>query len=183
MTTKKKTGGVPDANRKTPPVVLEQLHGNQNSAPAPIVKEKFWILEENPTEDAKTQAPNRPADDGQSIADEATKLLDVGARIAARLDELHMVEVLASRYADVSPSPRQRAVKMRLRMNKFSSIYNAAWMVRHYQHGSGKPLEKAINDFCIVLARELDQAADKEALLYAVADSLTISPYGVPWQN
>lgn len=183
MPAKKKTGGVPDANRKTPPAVPEQPHGSQDSSPAETVKKKFWILEEIPPAEATRQAQTGPAHDGLSIADEATKLLDVGARIAARLDELHMVEVLASRYADVSTSPRQRAVKVRLRMNEFRSIYNAAWMVRHYQHSSGKPLEKAIDDFCVVLARELDQATDKEALLYAVADSLTISPYGVPWQN
>ena len=49
MTPKKKTGGVPDANQKTPPVVLDRLHGSQNSAPAASVKEKFWILEEIPS--------------------------------------------------------------------------------------------------------------------------------------
>lgn len=47
MTPKKETGGVPDANQKTPPVVLDKLHGNQNSAPDAGVKKKFWILEES----------------------------------------------------------------------------------------------------------------------------------------
>lgn len=43
MTPKKKTGGVPDANQKTPPVVLDRLHGNQDSAPVETVKKKFSI--------------------------------------------------------------------------------------------------------------------------------------------
>lgn len=135
---------------------------------------------------AAVAAPVQPAllTDGLSLADEAAKLLDVGARIAERLNLLQMAEqVAAGNSAPMRNSPRQRAAKLRGRMMKFSSIYNAAWMVRHYQHTGAKPLEKAINDFCIVLARELDQAADKEALLYAVAESLTISPYGVPWEG
>ncbi|MDP2821079.1 MAG: hypothetical protein Q8O52_00145 [Sulfuritalea sp.] len=49
MTPKKKTGGVPDANQKTPPVVLDRLHGIQNSAPSAGVKKKFWNLEEIPS--------------------------------------------------------------------------------------------------------------------------------------
>lgn len=119
-----------------------------------------------------------------SLADEAAKLLEVGARIDNYLSVLQM----AGQTANPDPgamgnSPRQHAAKLRIRMNKFSSIYNAAWMVRHYQRTSGKGLEKAINDFCVALARELERAADKEALLYAVAESLTISPYGVPWES
>lgn len=119
-----------------------------------------------------------------SLADEAAKLLDVSARIAERLNELQMADHLANvNSTSMRNSPRQRAAQLRGRMTKFSSIYNAAWMVRHYQHAAGKPLEKAINDLCAVLARELEQATDKEALLYAVAESLTISPYGVPWEG
>jgi len=181
---KKETGGVPDANQKTPPVVLDKLHGNQNSAQSEGVKKKFWILEDiQPTEDS---APARAQSEavGLSIVDEAEKLLNVGAKIAGRLNELQMIEQVANGNSPfMLSSPRQRAAKLRGRMLKFSSIYNAAWMVRHYQHTAAKPLEKAINDFCVVLARELDQAADKEALLYAVAESLTISPYGVPWEG
>lgn len=184
MTLKKKTGGAPDANQKTPPVVLDRLHGNQNSAPGASVKKKLWILEDiQPTENsAPAQAQSEAV--GLSIVDEAEKLLNVGAKIAARLNELQTVERLAEgNSTGMLNSPRQRAAKLRGRMLKFSSIYNAAWMVRHYQHTAATPLEKAINDFCVVLARELDQAADKEALLYAVAESLTISPYGVPWEG
>lgn len=130
-----------------------------------------------------TPAQLAPLADGLALVDEAAKLLDVGARITERLNLLQMAEQLAAaNSASTRISPRQRAAQLRGRMMKFSSIYNAAWMVRHYQHTAVKPLEKAINDFCIVLARELDQAADKEALLYAVAESLTISPYGVPWE-
>lgn len=54
---KKETGGVPDANQKTPPVVLDRLHGNQNSAPDASVKKKLWILEEKPS--ASLKAINR----------------------------------------------------------------------------------------------------------------------------
>lgn len=184
MTRKKETGGVPDANQKTPPVVLNRLHGNQDSAPVASVKKEFWILEDIQPPGNSAPAQAQPEAVGLSIVDEAEKLLNVGAKIAARLNELQTVELLANGNSTVMlNSPRQRAAKLRGRMTKFSSIYNAAWMVRHYQHASGKPLEKAINDFCVVLARELDQATDKEALLYAVAESLTISPYGVPWEG
>lgn len=40
---------MPDANQKTPPVVLDKLHGNQNSAQGEGVKKKLWILEETPS--------------------------------------------------------------------------------------------------------------------------------------
>lgn len=184
MTTKKKTGGVPDANQKTPPVVLDRPHGNQNSAPDASVKKKLWILEETQSTEDLAPAQAQSVADGLSIVDEAERLLNVGAKIAERLNELQMVDRIASSNSTaVTNSPRQRAARLRGRMMKFSSIYNAAWMVRHYQHTSAKPLEKAINDFCAVLAQELDHAADKEALLYAVAESLTISPYGVPWEG
>lgn len=140
---------------------------------------RMWILEEVPP----TSAPVAVLPDSVSIADEAAKLLDIGARVADRLNVLQMAEqMIDNSSAFPSNSPRQRAAKLRVRMNKFSSIYNAAWMVRHYQRTSLKGLENAINDFCVVLARELERAADKEALLYAVAESLTISPYGVPWE-
>ena len=142
------------------------------------------ILEEIQPAKGSMPAPPARLADALSLADEAAKLLDVGARIAERLNELQMVEqVGAGNSSSMRDSSRQRAAKLHGRMMKFSSIYNAAWMVRHYQHSSGQPLKKAINDFCVVLARELDQAADKEALLYAVAESLTISPYGVPWEG
>lgn len=184
MTLKKKTGGVPDANQKTPPAVLDRLHGNQNSAPDASVKKKIWILEETLPPEDSAPAQLQSVAVGLSIVDEAEKLLNVGARIAERLNALQMAEQVANgQSTSMLNSPRQRAAKLRGRMLKFSSIYNAAWMVRHYQHTAATPLAKAINDFCAVLARELDQTADKEALLYAVAESLTISPYGVPWEG
>lgn len=164
MAAKKKTGGVSNANQK---------------APAGSVNAKIGILEEAQPAVISTPVQPAPLTNGLSLADEATKLLDVGARIAERLTMLQMAAVNS---AAMRNSPRQRAAQLRERMMKFSSIYNAAWMVRNYQHTAAKPLEKAINDFCIVLARELDQATDKEALLYAVAESLTSSPYGVPWE-
>lgn len=45
MPAKKKTGGVPDANQKTPPAVLDQPHRDKNIVPAGDVKEKFSKLE------------------------------------------------------------------------------------------------------------------------------------------
>lgn len=117
-----------------------------------------------------------------SIFEEATKLLELGARIEDRLNVLQMAEQMASSKSSFSHgSARQRAAKLRARMMKLSRIYNAAWMVRHYQHAGARPLSDSIDKFCEVLARELEQATDREALLYAVADSLTLSPYGVPW--
>jgi hypothetical protein len=50
-------------------------------------------------------------------------------------------------------------------------------------HGSANRREKYARDFADALARELQTgSADHEALLYAVADSLYVSPLGVPWE-
>ena len=150
----------------------------------PRVPARMWLLDEIQPAETSKPAQSSPTADGFSLADEAAKLLDMGAKIAERLNVLQVAEQMAgSNLAPTRTSSRQRANQLRGRMAKFSSIYNAAWMVRHYQHTAAKPLEKAINDFCAVLAGELEQATDKEALLYAVAESLTISPYGVPWEG
>lgn len=57
MTTKRKTGGVPDANQKTPPVVLDRLHGNQNSAPGASVKKKRGESENTRRAASSTRSP------------------------------------------------------------------------------------------------------------------------------
>lgn len=121
---------------------------------------------------------------GLALIDEATKLLDVSAKIAERLNTLGMVDhVVTTSSSMTGGSSRQRAAKLSERMTKFRRIYNAAWMVRHYQHASGQPLKKAISEFCTALALELESAKDQEALIYAVAHSLTLSPYGMPWES
>jgi len=60
MTTKRKTGGVPDASQKTPPAVLDRLHGNQNSAPSASVKKKLRIPEERPSQSWGEAVKRRP---------------------------------------------------------------------------------------------------------------------------
>ncbi|MBL0077216.1 MAG: hypothetical protein IPP41_15320 [Rhodocyclaceae bacterium] len=108
----------------------------------------------------------------------------MSAKIAERLNALGMVDhVVTTNLPVMGASSRQRAAALSARMTKFRRIYNAAWMVRHYQHASGQPLKKAIGDFCAVLVLELESTKDQEALIYAVAHSLTLSPYGVPWES
>lgn len=121
---------------------------------------------------------------GLALIEEAAKLLDVSAKIAERLNALGMIDHVVTTSSPVTGgSSRQRAARLSERMTKFRRVYNAAWMVRHYQHASGQPLKKAVSDFCVVLVLELESAKDQEALIYAVAHSLTLSPYGVPWES
>lgn len=68
-------------------------------------------------------------------------------------------------------------------MFAFSDIYNAAWMVRYYQLGGDLVRQQAIEKFCAALLHELETTKDREALIYAVADSITCSPHGLPWEN
>lgn len=75
------------------------------------------------------------------------------------------------------------AAKLRARMFAFSDIYNAAWMVRYYQLGGDLVRQQAIEKFCAALLHELETTKDREALIYAVADSITCSPHGLPWEN
>ncbi len=88
----------------------------------------------------------------------------------------------AAKDAKLRPAATPKA-GLRERMLKFSNIYNAAWMVRHYQRGAPQSLAGAINRFCSVLEQELEKATDNEALIYAVAESLTLSPHGMPWEG
>lgn len=78
---------------------------------------------------------------------------------------------------------RQRAMMLQARMHQFTSIYNAAWFVRDAAFGTEERKKGAAQDFAAVLLRELWDCDDPEALIYAVADSLTLSPYGVPWEG
>lgn len=107
-----------------------------------------------------------------------TSLTDIDAAV------LRMAEQ-ATKEMTISPrsAARHRAHDLRERMAKCSSIYNAAWMVRYYRYTSSLALNQAIIKFCCVLAQELEQTKDKEALIYAVADSLTLGPHGLPWES
>lgn len=80
-------------------------------------------------------------------------------------------------------SRRARAAALRERMQFFSAIYNAAWMVRDSQHGSADRRDLCIRRFVAVLIRELRDCRDPEALIFAVADSITASALGVPWEG
>jgi hypothetical protein len=80
-------------------------------------------------------------------------------------------------------SSRARAEALKQRMNKFRAIYQAGWIVRNTAHGDVDRRATQIYRFCEVLAHELATATDYEALIYAVAHTLTCSPYGVPWES
>jgi hypothetical protein len=80
-------------------------------------------------------------------------------------------------------SRRARASALRERMQVFSSIYNAAWLIRDSQHGCANRREDLVRQFVAVLAIELRDCRDYEALIFAVADALTASPNGLPWEG
>ena len=80
-------------------------------------------------------------------------------------------------------SPHTRAVKLRARMAQFTEIYEAAWMVRHAQHGKPEYRQKKVEKFMSVLKVEMENCRDPEALMFAVADAITAFPYGVPWEG
>lgn len=93
-------------------------------------------------------------------------------------DELASAALVASRFIN----KRERAAELQARMLKFSAIYNAGCLLRHAWHGSVGRREECVRAFADALSRELQQAGDAEALIYAVADSLYSSPLGVPWE-
>lgn len=80
-------------------------------------------------------------------------------------------------------SRRQRAAELQARMLHFSPIYNAAYIVRDSWHGSEERRQRAIRNLADVLLRELQTAHDLEAAIYAVADAITCSPLGCPWET
>lgn len=80
-------------------------------------------------------------------------------------------------------SPRERAASLRARMLQFHGIYNAAWHVRYTQHGAPDQRQRKVEQFVKALRRELEGCHDPEALIFAVADSLTAFPRGLPWEG
>ncbi len=109
----------------------------------------------------------------------------IAALIGRRADVLKMALEIANAGGAMSSrwNARRRAAELRARMAGFCDIYNAAWMVRYFQHGDSARREKAARDLCQVLANELTKCTDPEALIFAVADSITCSPHGLPWEG
>lgn len=80
-------------------------------------------------------------------------------------------------------SRRERAARLRARMAQFSTIYNAGYMVRDAMHGPDERRQDYAWRFLAVLQNEVKTCHDAEALIYAVADAITASPHGVPWEG
>ena len=78
---------------------------------------------------------------------------------------------------------RSYAVRMRARMKRFKSVYNAAWFVRHAEATEPDYREKKMREFWQACIKELDGCKDIEAFTYAVADALTCYRYGFPWEG
>lgn len=99
----------------------------------------------------------------------------IGPFLQSDLPPVHF----AGRYR----SRRERAAELRERMACFSAIYNAGWLVRDAQSGSTQRLDKNVMQFVAVLLQEMRTCRDFEALIYAVADTITCSRHGVPWEE
>jgi DNA-binding transcriptional regulator YiaG len=93
-----------------------------------------------------------------------------------------LAEVLPRIALESRAGYRGRVRQLQERMSVFSSIYNAVWLVRHSWYGPAMQRQEYVWQFVNVLARELQDCHDYEALIYAVADALTCSPHGVPWE-
>jgi len=77
---------------------------------------------------------------------------------------------------------RERAAELEERMHQFSGIYNAGWIVRNAYFGPEQRLHESVMQFIAVMLTELRETRDYEALVFAIADTLTASPHGVPWE-
>ena len=80
-------------------------------------------------------------------------------------------------------SRRERAAELRERMASFTAIYNAGWLVRDAQSTNTQRRDEAMMRFVAVLLQEMRTCRDFEALIYAVADTITCSRHGVPWEE
>ena len=78
---------------------------------------------------------------------------------------------------------RERARALQNRMLAHHEIYNAAALLRDAWRGSAARRLECSACLAEALAKDLATAQDKEALLYALADSLYCSPLGVPWES
>jgi len=79
-------------------------------------------------------------------------------------------------------SRRERAAEIEERMHRFSAIYHAGWLLRDAYFGPTQRRQQYVMDFLAALLNELRATQDYEALIYAVADTLTASRHGVPWE-
>ena len=79
-------------------------------------------------------------------------------------------------------SKRERANALRQRMNAFSAIYNAAYIVRDAYFSSDHRRHEAVMQLVAALLQELRATQDYEACIFAIADALYASPLGVPWE-
>jgi transcriptional regulator with XRE-family HTH domain len=101
---------------------------------------------------------------------------------AIALAEPSLAELLPRIALESRAGYRGRVRQLQERMSVFSSIYNGAWLVRDSWYGPAMRRQECVWRFVNVLARELQDCHDYEALIYAVADALTCSPHGVPWE-
>jgi hypothetical protein len=101
---------------------------------------------------------------------------------AAKLIALRLGGVLDP-HEEHRESSRTRAIKLRARMLQFHDVYNAAWSVRASQHGAPAYRRQKVENFMVVLRRALEHCGDDEALIFAVADSLTAFVHGLPWEQ
>lgn len=100
MTLEKETGGVPDANQKTPPVVLDKLHGNQNSAPNASVKKKLGIRENTRGAPSSLRGPESFATLADWVASPEFAAISAQAKIdAAKRNRINRKEYSRRRYA------------------------------------------------------------------------------------
>jgi hypothetical protein len=100
----------------------------------------------------------------------ASPLLDVNAPMPA-VD-------LSGRFR----SRRERAAELRERMQTFSRVYNAGWMLRDSYFGPDARRREMVERFLAVMAEEARGTQDYEALLFAAADAVTCGSHGVPWE-
>jgi len=79
-------------------------------------------------------------------------------------------------------SRRERAAELRERMQTFSRIYNAGWLVRDSYFGPDARRREMCERLLRVFAEDLRRSDDFEACLYALADAVTCGKFGCPWE-
>ena len=80
-------------------------------------------------------------------------------------------------------SRRERAAELRERMQTFSRIYNAGWLLRDSYFGPDARRREMVERFLAVMAEEARGTQDYEALLFATADAVTCGSHGCPWEE
>lgn len=80
-------------------------------------------------------------------------------------------------------SRRERASALKERMQSFSRIYNAGWLLRDSYFGPDARRRGMVQRFLAVMADEARGTQDFEALLFAAADAVTCGSHGCPWEE